>query len=469
MSEARALRKKVAELRAPLADPAPPRDHLRQLQQSAAAGRAKNAETALLVRQAAADQMSTTPLPGQLTANTRRLLLRAQDLVKRLRGDTDRLATIAPSGGVARLHRESIALTELALRVAASMPGDTEAQLSLCEGLESLLNAVADKTARLQMLLAQQEGEAQRVRVVADSLNSLARGSADGWPALLELAERLADDAANGVPLHSHLAGRLTANRFHPTSLEPARVVACHGLNVAQVIARLVRHDPKFTNDAQEAIAVALVMDLGMLGVPRDHWLHAGPLSAGQRRKVEAHVRAGADVAARLIPEAGWLHEAIAGHHERLDGTGYPGGRREKEVAALARLLAVADRYAALVEPRPHRRAFDPRGATAEVLEEAEKGWLDRNYAERLLQLSLYPVGTLVELADGATALVVGTHLGRRDHHTAARPVVALLTDSQGEALAVPRHLDLNDCEGHSITRALSPSERQDFLSRACA
>jgi hypothetical protein len=71
----------------------------------------------------------------------------------------------------------------------------------------------------------------------------------------------------------------------------------------------------------------------------------------------------------------------------------------------------------------------------------------------------------VVELADGAVALVVATH-GKRDLAAPARPVVALLTDPHGRPLPVPMHLDLAECEGRSILRGLPPGETRELLGR---
>src|SRR5207248_2988830 len=104
--------------------------------------------------------------------------------------------------------------------------------------------------------------------------------------------------------------------------------VARHALAVAQIVARLLRHDSEYRERLPEITAGALLIDAGMLNVPEDAWLHENPLSPEQRRSVEGHVRAGVELAVRLAPEATWLHRAAAAHHERPDGTGYPAGQR---------------------------------------------------------------------------------------------------------------------------------------------
>src|SRR5207248_3631178 len=138
-----------------------------------------------------------------------------------------------------------------------------------------------------------------------------------------------------------------------------------------------------------------------------------------------------AELAEKLLSSAGWLAAAVAGHHERLDGTGYPAGLQGERIDSLTRLLTVCDIYAALCAPRPYRPARDPRTALTDVLLLAQQGIVDKDHAESLLQLSFYPVGSVVELADGALARVIACHPGMQSPQAPARPVVAVLSDSE--------------------------------------
>jgi DNA-binding CsgD family transcriptional regulator len=68
----------------------------------------------------------------------------------------------------------------------------------------------------------------------------------------------------------------------------------------------------------------------------------------------------------------------VAGrHHERLDGSGYPRGLTAPSLRPLDRLLAVADAYHAMSEPRPHRDALTPAQAAAELAADVRAGRLD--------------------------------------------------------------------------------------------
>jgi HD-GYP domain-containing protein (c-di-GMP phosphodiesterase class II) len=229
-------------------------------------------------------------------------------------------------------------------------------------------------------------------------------------------------------------------------------------------MAQVVRHDPDLCSRPLEPVLAALVHDVGMLSVPVEILTHPGSLDDDQHRALETHSRVGSELVHRLLPDAIWLSEATAAHHERLDGTGYPAGLRDAQIVPLARLLAVCDVYAAQCCARPHRPARETRTALTDTLLLAEQGALDRQQAERLLTLGFYPVGTAVELADGAVGVVVANHLGRRELDNPARPVLALLIDAQGQPLAWPWPIDLARCEYQSIVRSLPPAERRAVL-----
>jgi hypothetical protein len=347
-------------------------------------------------------------------------------------------------------------MTDTVLRTVQAFPEAPSAQIRLCEGLEAILGVVADRLASLAQALTARRREHGRIDALADLLGTLAAGQPVEMGPLTSLAEAVLDDVQQALPLRW----------LSCPPEEPARFVAAHGLTTAQVMARLTRHDPDWRDRPLEPILAALLHDVGMVRVPVEVLAKPGPLDDAERRAVEAHAALGADALARLSPPVPWLVEAAAGHHERLDGTGYPTGLRDLQIKPLVRLLAVCDVYTALASPRPHRPALETRTALTDTLLAAEKGTLDRQQAERLLQLSFYPAGTAVELADGAFGVVVATHGGRRDLSAPARPVVALVTDARGQPLAAPAYVDLAECAGRSVLRGLAAAERREILGR---
>jgi hypothetical protein len=405
------------------------------------------------------------PMPHQLTSRARRVLERGRDLLLRLRQLADAFDQSGPGGAAApplferhdpltRLYRETVALTDTALRMVPLFPDTTSAQLHLCEGLEAILNVVAARLLTLAAGVERQRRETGRVSRLAELLTALAAGHTVEKQSFLELAEEVLNDAQECAPLR-FLEG---------DPRQPAHFVACHGLTTARVVGRIIRHDPELRGRPLDALLAALVHDAGILRVPAEVLAHPGPLDDEQRRAIESHCHAGVSLVAPLLLDAPWLAEVVGGHHERLDGTGYPDGLREHQIKPLTRLLAVCDVYASFCTRRPHRPARETRTALTDTLLLAEQGQLDRHYAECLLHLSFYPIGSVVELADGAVGVVVATPQPRRDLSSPARPVVALLTDGQGQPLPLPHHVDLAQCDSPSIVRTLSAAESRELL-----
>ena len=410
------------------------------------------------------------PLPRQLTARGRRVLERGRDLLNQLRPLADAFAPTAVlpmsvddvptvpllerAEPLAVLYREAVAMADVALRMIPIFPDSAAAQLQICEGLEGVLNAVASRLRVLADGVACHRGEHERVARLAELFTSVLAGAKRESPAFVDLAEEVLADATEGGPL-----------RFAPSDFAvPARFAAAQGLSTARVVARLVRHDPEWKQRPLDAVLAALIHDAGMTRVPAELLAQAGPLQDEQRRTVETHCRSTAELSAAVWPQSAWLALAVLGHHERLDGTGYPGGLRDHQITSLSRLLAMADVFVALCAARPHRPARATRTALTDTLLLAEQGLLDRKCAESLLQLSFYPVGTAVEMSDGSLGVVAATPSVWRDLNSPARPVVALLIDADGKPLPAPRHLNLMQCEHHRIVRSLTPRERRERI-----
>lgn len=136
-----------------------------------------------------------------------------------------------------------------------------------------------------------------------------------------------------------------------------------------------------------DVVAVAragLLHDIGRVGISAGIWGKAGRLSMVEWERVRLHAYYTERVLAR--PRALAHLGALAGrHHERLDGSGY---HREAPAALLspaARILAAADVYHAMTEPRPHRPARSHEQAADELRREVRLGRIDGEAANAVL------------------------------------------------------------------------------------
>lgn len=157
-----------------------------------------------------------------------------------------------------------------------------------------------------------------------------------------------------------------------------------HSRGVARLAAGAADALGMIDEDVRLARRAGLVHDIGRIGVSSAIWDKPGPLSPAERERVRTHPYLTARVFQRA-PELRAIGAVAALHHERLDGSGYPHGLTAEALPPLARLLAAADTYQALVEARPHRPAHDPDQAARLLREEASGGRLEGLSVEAVL------------------------------------------------------------------------------------
>lgn len=154
-----------------------------------------------------------------------------------------------------------------------------------------------------------------------------------------------------------------TVDRFERYENPHAQRVASIADDIAHAF-HLARHD------RGSLYAAALLHDLGEVAMEREYIQASRTLTAEERIDLRRHPvigereasRAGADRAAQLL---------VRWHHEWWNGSGYPDALRREEIPLAARILRVADSYAALTDARPFRLAFSEEGARRELVSRA--------------------------------------------------------------------------------------------------
>ncbi|MEO8899514.1 MAG: HD domain-containing phosphohydrolase [Candidatus Dormibacter sp.] len=147
----------------------------------------------------------------------------------------------------------------------------------------------------------------------------------------------------------------------------------------------------------------ALVHDLGQQGISSAIWDKAAPLTTAERERVRLHPYLVERILARSSTLAP-LGALASLHHERLDGSGYPRGLSGAGLSPSARVLATADAYHAMLEPRPNRDARAPEEAARELRGEAHAGRLDPAAVDAVLAAAGHRVGRRRPWPDELTA-----------------------------------------------------------------
>jgi HD-GYP domain-containing protein (c-di-GMP phosphodiesterase class II) len=111
----------------------------------------------------------------------------------------------------------------------------------------------------------------------------------------------------------------------------------------------------------------ALLHDVGKIGIEDKILKKEAPLDPAEWKVMQRHPELGWDILSR----ARGLKDVVGGmryHHERWDGKGYPCGLKGEEIPRIARIIAVADTYDAMVSTRPYRKGLSPRTAFDEIV-----------------------------------------------------------------------------------------------------
>ena len=129
----------------------------------------------------------------------------------------------------------------------------------------------------------------------------------------------------------------------------------------AQALARLIGLDAE---DQEVAYHAGLLHDIGQIGLPEELLNKQGSYTAEEFAQIQKHTILGAEIAGPFRPAA-VLAPAIRHHHERWDGTGYPDKLQGPAIPMMARIVAVADAFHAMITDRPYR----PRHTVAKAVE----------------------------------------------------------------------------------------------------
>ena len=168
-------------------------------------------------------------------------------------------------------------------------------------------------------------------------------------------------------------------------------------------------------------MCAALTMNVAILELQGRMAAQGSPPTPPQMDMIRAHPAQGvAMLEAAGVTDADWL-QAVAQHHERPDGSGYPNGLRE--IGELPAVLRYVDVFMAKMAPRALRAPLSPQLAARQLFQDS--GGAPAS-AAIIKEFGIYPPGEFVQLRSGEMAVVV------RRSGDARTPLAASITDRQG-------------------------------------
>ncbi|MBX3606754.1 MAG: DUF3391 domain-containing protein [Piscinibacter sp.] len=224
-----------------------------------------------------------------------------------------------------------------------------------------------------------------------------------------------------------------------------------HSLNVAIISMLMARAFGMGEADMQDLGVGALMHDIGKLELPDRVRHREDHFTPAEARFYEEHVGHGVAQARRmgLTPGATLV---IAQHHEHADGTGFPLKLNTDRMTALARIVALVNRYDNLCNPNLAARALTPHEAVSLLFAQWRSRFDTAILGAFIKMMGVYPPGSTVQLTDDRFAMVVAVNSSRP-----LKPRVLV------HEAGVPRDdaliLDLEKSDGIGIRRSLRPQQ----------
>ncbi len=288
-----------------------------------------------------------------------------------------------------------------------------------------------------------------------------------GWPGDVELAlmrterveqvRRVYGDLLRGLPTSTDLvleiADELIAlaarypRRFAGLAMVPARrpdYLPDHALTTASICAAISISLSWSKWDVRNAVLAGLLSDCGMMLISEDIRRADRPLDESEINRVRRHP----SMSVTLLEAMADLPEVVSlcayQHHERDDASGYPCGLTSRKIHPIARLVAVADNYAGMTAPRPHRTGIQAYRAMEQIVTMASAGKFERSFTRTLVRVcGLFPIGSYVRLSDETLAMVVGSHPTLVDRPIVRRIRSGQMTDTVDLATLKPWELSV--------------------------
>lgn len=215
---------------------------------------------------------------------------------------------------------------------------------------------------------------------------------------------------------------------------QSGRYAVRHSIHTACVTAAVLHAMPaEDSPDCATVLAAALTMNIGMLDLQDILAYQPQPLTPSQQVRIERHPF---DSVARLrqlgVDDEQWL-SAVLQHHEALDGSGYPQRLGGAQILPAAQLIGLADLFCARVSGRNYRPADSAKAVLRDVLLERGQRFDALLAAYFIRALGVYPIGTVVELANGELG-VVSAHAEKVD-----APLVHRIRAADGMPLPTPQ------------------------------
>lgn len=170
----------------------------------------------------------------------------------------------------------------------------------------------------------------------------------------------------------------------------------------------------------------ALLHDIGKVFISKDILLKPGKLTDEEFDEIKTHSDKGYTYLREKFQIPLKSYMGVLEHHERFDGSGYPSGKKGREISLFGRIISIADVYDALTSDRPYRKGLLPSDGMEYIMGGCGT-MFDPDFVKIFARkVAPYPLGTCVKLSDNKLGIVVKNY-----EDCCMRPKVKIIKENE--------------------------------------
>ncbi len=238
-----------------------------------------------------------------------------------------------------------------------------------------------------------------------------------------------------------------------------------HATNVSS-LSMMVGLDLGLSRKDNEKLALgAFFHDIGELNYPAAELLRKGFMAPGELKKFQqTHPKNGVEMVERVPNFPYEAVDVIRQHHERMNGSGQPSGKKGEQISTFAKIVMVVDQYDELCHHPDPAKSLSPSEALSYLYVKCKQTLWQDAVVSLIKQLGVYPPGSLIKLNNQKTGIVTSVNFDNRlrpvilvyDEHASSNEPIVLNLAAEDDSLTIVESIRPGDLSPQ-IREALNP------------
>lgn len=212
-----------------------------------------------------------------------------------------------------------------------------------------------------------------------------------------------------------------------------------HSVAVCAMMVALARKLELDEEQIHSAGIAGLMHDLGKAMMPMEVLNKPGKLTDEEFAIIKTHPEEGFKLLQASNCTNDIAYDVVLHHHEKMDGSGYPKGLKDKEISLFAKMGAVCDVYDAITSNRPYKAGWCPAESLRRMSDWSNSHFDPIVFQAFVKSIGIYPTGSLIKLSSGRLGVVI-----EQSEKSLLSPRIKVFFSTQANVRIRPEIIDLS-------------------------